>query len=159
MKKYFAIFASVAILGVLTIYFMPDKKPAPAATNDAKPTTSAPTNTPTPATSPTTTSTNSISPSNNGLKSGSYTGAVVNSSFGKIQVAITVSGGIITDVKNIQMPGEDQRSAQISSTAGPQLQSQAIAAQSANIDGVSGATYTSQGYAESLQSAIDAAKI
>lgn len=166
MKKYFAIFAAIAILGMLAIYFVPDKKlaavvPSSSANNGSTPTPTPTytTTTPTPtiaASTPTPTPTTTTS--SNTLKNGTYKGSVSYTRFGNVQVSITVSGGKITAVSNLQLPDEDNRSAQISGYAGPELQSQALAAQSANIDGVSGATYTSRGYAESLQAAIDAAK-
>jgi uncharacterized protein with FMN-binding domain len=86
-----------------------------------------------------------------------FDGAVVDTRYGPVQVSITVSGGQITAVDALQLPGGDRRSSQISSRAEPMLQSEALQAQSASIDGVSGATYTSEGYAQSLQSALDAA--
>lgn len=164
MKKYFAIFAAIAILGMLAIYFVPDKKltavvPTSVSTSttiDPTPTTT--TNQSVNATPTPTSIASSSSSTSSAYKDGSYKGSTSYTRFGNVQVSITVSGGKITAVSNIQLPDGDNRSAQISSYAGPELQSQAIAAQSANIDGVSGATYTSQGYAESLQAAIDAAK-
>jgi hypothetical protein len=75
-------------------------------------------------------------------------GADQPNQYGDVQVQVTYSRGQITDVT-------DSRSQEISAIAGPQLASQAISAQSASIDGVSGATYTSVGYQASLQSAID----
>lgn len=82
------------------------------------------------------------------------TGSVVNTQYGPVQVRITVSGGKITKATAVQAPSGGH-SGQISDTAVPQLNQQAVAAQSANIDGVSGATYTSGGYKKSLQSALD----
>jgi uncharacterized protein with FMN-binding domain len=70
-------------------------------------------------------------------------------------VQVTTKGGSITRVTAVRLPSGDGRSQEISSFAGPQLAQQAIAAQSANIDGVSGATYTSESYLSSLQSALD----
>ena len=84
-------------------------------------------------------------------------GPVVDTRYGAVQVEITVSGGQVTDVVALQLPDSDRRSASISSRAEPELRSEALAAQSASIDGVSGATYTSDGYEQSLQSALDAA--
>jgi uncharacterized protein with FMN-binding domain len=83
------------------------------------------------------------------------TGADVPNQYGDVQVRITSSGGRITGVSAVRLPSGDGRSQEISSFAGPQLAQQALAAQSANIDGVSGATYTSDSYRSSLQSAID----
>ena len=86
---------------------------------------------------------------------GTATGAVSQNQYGSVQVKVTVAGGKITQVAAVQLPQGDPKSAQISQYAAPQLQSEAVAAQSAQIDGVSGASYTSQGYATSLQSALD----
>jgi uncharacterized protein with FMN-binding domain len=83
------------------------------------------------------------------------TGADAPNQYGDVQVRITSSGGRITQVTAVRLPSGDGRSQEISSFAGPQLAQQALAAQSANIDGVSGATYTSESYRASLQSAID----
>jgi uncharacterized protein with FMN-binding domain len=83
------------------------------------------------------------------------TGADVPNQFGDVQVQLTTSGGRITQVSALRLPSSDGRSQEISSFAGPELAQQALAAQGANIDGVSGATYTSQSYRSSLQSALD----
>jgi uncharacterized protein with FMN-binding domain len=88
--------------------------------------------------------------------SGTFTGAVVQNPFGQVQVQITMAGGKITDVTAVQLPTHG-RSGFISQDVAPILQGEAISAQSANIDIVSGATYTSEAYAQSLQSAIDQA--
>ncbi len=92
-----------------------------------------------------------------GSGAGQFTGAVVQTPYGMVQVRITVSGGRISDVTALQLPADRRRSSEISQYAGPILRSEAIAAQSATIDTVSGATYTSKGYEQSLQSAIDQA--
>ena len=63
--------------------------------------------------------------------------------------------GIITDVQALQLPDGDRRSLQISREVEPMLAEEALAAQSPRIDTVSGATYTSRAYAQSLQSALD----
>jgi len=91
--------------------------------------------------------------------SGTVTGSVVDTRFGPVQVSITVSGGHVTDIVAIQLPNGDRRSSSISSRAEPVLRSQALQAQSAKIDGVSGATYTSDAYEQSLQAALDSAGI
>jgi uncharacterized protein with FMN-binding domain len=74
-----------------------------------------------------------------------------------VQLRVTVSGGKITKVEALQLPGSDPKSSQISSYAAPLLQQSALTKQSANIDAVSGATYTSAGYKTALQSALDKA--
>ena len=83
------------------------------------------------------------------------TGAVAQNQYGNVQVRVTVAGGRIKQVTAIQLPQSDSKSAQISQYAAPQLKSEVLAAQSAKIDGVSGASYTSQSYDTSLQSALD----
>jgi len=77
--------------------------------------------------------------------------------FGDVQVQVTFSGAKIVDVRALQLPFDRARSAQISNIVEPYLRSEALQAQSAHIDLISGATYTSESYAESLQSAIDKA--
>jgi uncharacterized protein with FMN-binding domain len=88
--------------------------------------------------------------------SGTFTGSVVPNPFGEVQVQITMVAGKITAVTALQLPTHG-RSGFISQDAGPILQGEALAAQSAKIDTVSGATYTSDAYTQSLQSAIDQA--
>jgi uncharacterized protein with FMN-binding domain len=83
------------------------------------------------------------------------TGADAPNQYGDVQVRVSATGGRITQVSAVQLPSGDGRSQQISSFAGPQLAQQALKAQSAKIDGVSGATYTSDSYKTSLQSALD----
>lgn len=88
---------------------------------------------------------------------GTYTGNDVNTRFGSVQVEIAVSGGQITEVTALQLTDHDRRSVQISDYAAPILRSEVLKAQSANVGNVSGATYTSDAYLQSLQSAIDQA--
>ncbi|MFC0003311.1 FMN-binding protein [Micromonospora siamensis] len=94
-----------------------------------------------------------------GGASGTATGSVAQTRWGPVQVRITVSGGKITDVTAVQVPDGNHRDQEINDYAVPVLRQEAIAAQSANIDTVSGATVTSEGYRESLQSALDAAHL
>jgi uncharacterized protein with FMN-binding domain len=84
-------------------------------------------------------------------------GGVVQTIYGPIQVTITVKSGKITAVNVPTYPNGTGRDMQINSYALPQLVQETLSANSAQIDGVSGATYTSQGYVSSLQSAIDKA--
>ncbi|MBY8872802.1 FMN-binding protein [Micromonospora sp. PLK6-60] len=90
---------------------------------------------------------------------GTVTGSVAQTRWGPVQVRITVSGGKITDVTAVRVPDGNFRDQQINDYAVPILRQEAIAAQSAQIDTVSGATVTSDGYRESLQAAIDAAHL
>ncbi|MBQ0983107.1 FMN-binding protein [Streptomyces sp. F63] len=85
------------------------------------------------------------------------TGGTVRTEHGPVQVRITLTGSRITAATALQSPAGDPRSEQISATAIPRLNQETLAAQSADIDTVSGATYTSDGYRQSLQSALDRA--
>ncbi|WP_382306122.1 FMN-binding protein [Herbiconiux sp. UC225_62] len=89
--------------------------------------------------------------------SGTFTGSSVQTRFGNVQVQITVQDGAITDVTALHLTDRDPRSVSISNRAAPVLRQQVLAAQSANVQGVSGATYTTDGYLSSLQSALDQA--
>ena len=90
--------------------------------------------------------------------SGTVQGDTIQTRFGPVQVEVTVKNGKITNVTALQLPWDHQRSASISQYVEPILHDEAIQAQSANVDVVSGATYTSIGYARSLQSALDQLK-
>lgn len=92
------------------------------------------------------------------IADGTYQGQAYQNRFGTVQVQVVYSGGQLTDVQILSYPDGDRRSISINQYALPKLINQAIKAQSANISGVSGATYTSVSYYKSLQSAIDNAK-
>ncbi|MEV0978339.1 FMN-binding protein [Streptomyces sp. NPDC049915] len=85
------------------------------------------------------------------------TGESVDTRWGPVQVRVTVTGGRLTDVTAVVYPSENPRDQEINAYAIPQLRREALDAQSAQIDSVSGATYTSDGYKQSLQSALDSA--
>ncbi len=85
------------------------------------------------------------------------TGTSAGTRWGPVQVRLTVDGGTITDVTVIDYPSENGRDRSINARAIPVLVSETLDAQSADIDMVSGATVTSAGYLESLQSALDEA--
>ncbi|MET7650017.1 MULTISPECIES: FMN-binding protein [unclassified Streptomyces] len=85
------------------------------------------------------------------------TGDSVQTRWGPVQVRVTLKNGKLTDVTAVAYPQENPRDQQINAYAIPQLTREALSAQSADIDTVSGATYTSDGYRQSLQSALDSA--
>lgn len=87
----------------------------------------------------------------------SVTSEVVSTQYGPVQLRVTISAGKITDIQALQLPSNDPKSQEIGSYAAPLLRQSALSAQSANIDVVSGATYTSNGYMTALQSALDKA--
>lgn len=91
-----------------------------------------------------------------GTGSGTVLGSLVETRYGPVQVQLTISGGKVITATAVQLPSGG-RSGMISAYAGPILNGEALSAQSAQIDGVSGATYTSYGYAQSLQAALDQA--
>lgn len=137
-----------------------DVQPAQAAPSVATPHSAA---TPSASTTPTASASASASPSGaapaatSGLTDGTFTGSATSTRYGPVQVQITVTGGKIVDVQAVEYPTDNSRDRQINERAIPQLVSETLNAQSADIHFVSGATYTSQGYLDSLQSAIDQA--
>ena len=88
-----------------------------------------------------------------------YAGDEVMTRFGAVQVQITVSDGAITAADVLQVPMSDRHDQMINSRAVPIYNSETVDAQSADIDMVSGATVTYEGYVQSLQSAIDQANL
>ena len=92
-------------------------------------------------------------------KAKTYTGDTVMTQYGPVQVKITVSSGKITTAEVLQVPWSNGQDQMINSNAVPILNQEAVDAQSSSIDMVSGATFTSQGYIGSLQSAIDQAHL
>jgi uncharacterized protein with FMN-binding domain len=92
-----------------------------------------------------------------GARDGTFTGSAISTRYGPVQVAVTFANGRITNVDVVQVPTRDRRDREINDYAVPQLTSETMDAQSTAIDAVSGATYTSQGYIRSLQSALDQA--
>ena len=158
MRKYFITFAAIAILGMLTIYYGPTafKSNSTGSTQVAGPlnnTNQTSTNAVAPSSASSSSSTTAAT-----YKDGNYTGADEQNPYGDVQISITINGGKITTVNLLNMPNSEGRSQYLSSHAGPILKSQTLAAQSSQIDGVSGATYTSSSYQQSLQSALDQAK-
>ena len=117
--------------------------PTTAAQSGGSPTTSGP------ATSATTAPATTVPATRSG------TGQDVPYQYGDIQLKVTEQGSRITDIEIVAESATDPRSAEINSQAIPLLQQEAMSAQSANIDGVSGATFTSNAYAQALQSALD----
>ena len=125
---------------------------APSAKLTASAATNTNTSTTSTATTPTSTDTASAAPAS---AKQTVQGDSVMTRYGAIQLEVTVENGKITDINELAMPSNDGRSMMISQQAGPMLRKQALAANSANINGVSGATFTTMGYKQSLQSALD----
>jgi len=120
--------------------------PTPTPTHTQTPT---PTHTQTPTPTPTKTATPTPTVKS---ASGTFTGPVVNVNYGNVQVEITVSNGKITDARALQAPSG--RNDRYTNYALPLLKQQTLAAQSTNIQGASGASYTTYGWRKSLQGAM-----
>jgi uncharacterized protein with FMN-binding domain len=88
------------------------------------------------------------------MPDGTVTGQDILTKFGDVQVSLTLKGGRITDVQWVKLPLDRPRSRYISQTAAPILRSEVLSAQSGKINLVSGATYTSDAWANSVQSAL-----
>ena len=101
----------------------------------------------------------SPSPSAPATVTGTFTGSDFPNRFGDVVVRVVITDGHLKDVQAVQLPFDRAQSAYISQVAGPMLRSEALQAQSANIDVISGATYTSQSYAQSLESALQQAHL
>lgn len=152
MKKTVYIIIVIAILGIIAVYFASDNKQKTALV--------------------TTQNQNNVQPSSNAkttnadptqqlaqYKDGTFNGDIDTNQFGSVEVSITVSEGKINEVKLLQIPDADPRSKQLSEFATQQLVEATITSQSSDIDTISGATYTSNSYIKSLQSAIDKSRI
>lgn len=119
---------------------------APASLSQNNPTTS-----PAPATSP-----SSATPSSQ-YKDGTYSGSVENAFYGNIQVAAIIQGGKITTVNFLEYPNDNPNSISVNQQAMPYLQQEAVKAQSSKVSIVTGATFTSQAFSQSLASALSQA--
>ena len=136
---------------------LPGKRSGAVATAPPRSTTTQPSAPPatrgsTPATNPGTSP-----PATSATATRTVDGDPFDNQYGTVQVRVTLRGHQILDVTALQMPTDRQRSAEISQQAEPILQQEVLHAQSAQIDIVGGASYTSQSYAQSLQSALDKA--
>lgn len=106
----------------------------------------------------TTPTTTTPSTSTTVFKDGNYTGSVADAFYGNIQVKAVIQGGKLTDVQFLQYPNDQPNSVQVSMASMPVLKQEAIQAQSARVDTVTGATDTSQAFVQSLGAALASAK-
>jgi len=148
MLLSFKTHSSTASVPVATAPVVPSTTPSSAST---------PTDTTTTAPAGATAPSAAASTPSSASTSKTVTGDSVDTRFGPVQVRITVTNGAITAVEAVDYPQNNPRDAQINAYAIPQLNSEVLSAKSASIDMVSGATYTSEGYIGSLQSALDQA--
>ncbi len=119
--------------------------------------------------SPSSTASNSGSSGSNGgtgmgssvatqYKDGTYTGSVANAFYGNVQIQVSISGGKISNIQFLQYPNDNPNSQYISSQATPYLKQEALQVQSANVNAITGATFTSQAFMQSMSSALNQAK-
>ena len=133
--------------------------PTPTASKSPPASTKTP-GTKTPGTKTPTTTPTPVAPPQNNLPSGVFAGNTINTRWGPVQVEITVKDGVVTAAKALRFPSGDQRSLSISQQVIPYLVQQTLGVVSAtDVQGVSRATYTSDGWRSSLQSALKKAGI
>jgi uncharacterized protein with FMN-binding domain len=158
---------SVVIIGTFVIYcFLYGHSGLtpilPTTAGESRPSSSATTTASTPNTTatPGTTVTPGATTTPGSLyKDGSYTGSVDDAQWGVVQVKAIITNGKITNVQFLQYPNDRSRSVYINSIADPQLTSEAIQAQSANVDIVTGATDSSLAFIQSLTDALSKARV
>jgi uncharacterized protein with FMN-binding domain len=146
----FAVMSTISALVVLFSYHTSTNSSSAAAT--PSPETAAPQSTPS-------TSDSSSSSSSSSGTAKTYTGESADTEWGPVQVEITVENGKVTKSEAVVYPTNNGRDQEINAYAVPQLNTEAVQQQSGDIDAVSGATVTSGGYIQSLQSALDQANL
>lgn len=158
MKKFII---GLGIFGVFVVYSLGIRHQQPVVGKPTAISTGSRTASPNSNTAPSSNSNNSSSttPSTSltGYKDGTYTGTSADAYYGNVQVAATIQNGKITDVKFLQYPDTHQTSVYINQQAMPYLQQEAIQAQSSHVNVITGATFTSQAFAQSLASALSQA--
>lgn len=137
MKRYYPIFVAV-IVAIGVFWYVISSKHAEVS--------SASYNSATPSSTPT--------PSKAALADGTHTGKSIPTDYGDIQIELVVSQGKITAVNILKRPGNESRSIEINTNAIPRLQSEILTAQSANVNAISGATFTSEGFVKAAKSAF-----
>ncbi len=150
MKKFIV---AVSIIGAFVLYSFVYRSSTVALVPTNPTRSSGPTSTSTVGTAPTTGTTSGAL-----YKDGSYTGSVADAQSGYIQVKAIIQNGKITDVQFLQSPNDRNRSIDINNYADPQLASEAIQAQNAQVDVISGATDSSEAFIQSLSAALSQAK-
>jgi len=142
---------AVVIIGAFVIYSFLHAQAGPVAVVSNTPSASRSSSSSAPSTS-------SSGTSGSLYKDGSYTGSVDDAQWGFVQVKAIIQNGKITDVQFLQYPNDRNRSIEINNYADPQLTSEAIQAQSANVDVITGATDSSDAFIQSLTDALSQAK-
>jgi uncharacterized protein with FMN-binding domain len=155
MKKGIVIILAVAIIGALGTYGKSHTKANNSTTQPTQNTSNS--NTLGESSNISSAPSESSTPNSSVLKNGTFTGSTVDTVYGPVQIAAVISGGKITDVKFLQMPNDLGHTQEVTAMAEPLLEQETLNKQSFHIDFVSGATQTSEGYQQSLQSALNQA--
>lgn len=152
MKKYLQITAVLGFFALLVLYRQSKGTDNPAAVvGPQNQNSNSITNTPATNSTPNTPSSGGSSST---YKDGTYTGSVADAFYGNLQVQAVISGGKITDVIFLQYPNDNRTSLSINQQASVYLKQEAIQAQNAQVDIVSGASDSSQAFRQSLASAL-----
>ena len=152
---------SAFVVVTFVLYSLQQRHEGLSAASSLTPPPAAKSTSQTAATTSGSTSTSSSSPTSNSsptYKDGSYTGAAADAFYGNIQVQAVIRGGKIVDVVFLQRPDQADNSVAINQQADPWLKQEAIQAQSARVDIISGATDSSQAFIQSLSSALQKAQ-
>ncbi len=149
MKK---LLVSAAIIGVFALYILTFGRTSTSSTSSPLQSGSSI------AGSPTSPASTGKAPPGSQYKNGNYTGGSADAQWGMVQVQAIVQNGRLTDVKFLEYPNERSRSVEINSYAIPQLTTEAIQAQNAQVDIVTGATDTSIAFMQSLSDALTQAQ-
>jgi uncharacterized protein with FMN-binding domain len=155
MKK---LLIGLGVVGIFIVYSLGIRHQSPVI---GKPKSLSIKSTPTATTTPAITSATTVAATqtaSTNFKDGTYTGSVADAYYGNVQISATFSGGKITGVTFVDYPHTHSTSVEINQQAMPYLKQEAIQAQSSNVQIVSGATYTSQAFIQSLNSALSQAK-
>jgi uncharacterized protein with FMN-binding domain len=153
VRKYFlGIAIAITFLVYSTVLRHQHSEPVLAPTSSSQNNSTGSTS----AAAPTTSTTNTTTPSAQ-YKDGTYTGSVDNAFYGDVQVSATIQDGKITAVNFLQYPNENPNSIYVNTSAIPYLQQEAIKAQSSKVSIVTGATFTSQAFIQSLSNALNQA--
>ncbi len=130
-----------------------DRQSSASASPSSTPSSSANTS------SQTSSSVSSSSSQSGNYKDGTYKGDAAETPYGTVQIAVVINGGKITDVNFLQMPNDFGHTQEVTAMSEPLLKHSTLSSQNSNVDFISGATSTCYGYQESLQAALDQAKL
>lgn len=156
MKK---VTVAILIIGSFIIYSFLYNHETPVALLPNSSTASSSSKRPSSTTSAISTTPTAVTGTSSSLyKDGTYTGSIADAQWGNLQVQAIIQHGKITDVPFLQYPNDRNRSVRINTNADPQLTSEAIQAQSANVDIITGATDSSEAFIQSLSDALAKAK-